>query len=413
MESAAGPSLRHLRIFEMVSRLKSVRKAADSVHLSQPAVTQAITKLEEQVGNVLFERRSSGTYLTPAGEIFAVRIGSMFQQIEDALASFGCQLSRGTSLSALVERISRPQIRSLSAIADGRSFADAARKLGISQASLHRAARDLERALGKPLFHNSVYGVTTTRAGAELARKLSLAMRELEWAIEEMNNSVGIRGGELLIGAMPLAGSYLLAPVLGEITKLFPETRVRVHTGDGVSLTKSLLLGEIDFVVGLLRERIETDEFVQESLETSPYVLVARKNHPLSQKKKIHPKDLEGYEWILPTNRATRREAFDFVFNLLSTKPKANIETYSLSTIRILLTGSDRLTLLTRFEYEYEKNAGAMITLPFEPIRPIHSVGIIQRAKWNPTSLGNEFLRLIRNHSKANANRKEYTDHAA
>jgi hypothetical protein len=174
-----------------------------------------------------------------------------------------------------------------------------------------------------------------------------------------------------------------------------------------------LLLGEIDFVVGLLRERIETDELVQESLETSPYVLVARKNHPLSQKKKIHPKDLEGYEWILPTNRATRREAFDFVFNLLSTKPKANIETYSLSTIRILLTGSDRLTLLTRFEYEYEKHAGAMITLPFEPIRPIHSVGIIQRAKWNPTSLGNEFLRLIRNHSKANANRKEYTDHAA
>ena len=240
MDGMHGPSLRHLRVFNMVAQLQSVRKAADAVHLSQPAVTQAITKLELQVGATLFERRSSGTYLTPAGEIFATRIAMMFAQIEDALCGFGVPVGKGKSLSSVAARITRPQIRGLAAVADGRSFADAARRVGISQASLHRAARELERNLGKPLFHNSIYGVITTRGGAELARKLSLAMRELEWGIEEIQAAAGQKGGELRIGAMPLAGSFLLAPVLNELTKLFPQVRVQVRTGDGVSLTRAL-----------------------------------------------------------------------------------------------------------------------------------------------------------------------------
>ena len=65
MHTAAGPSLRHLRVFQMVADLQSVRQAANAVHLSQPAVTQAITKLESQIGASLFDRRSSGTYLNP------------------------------------------------------------------------------------------------------------------------------------------------------------------------------------------------------------------------------------------------------------------------------------------------------------------------------------------------------------
>ena len=404
MDGMHGPSLRHLRVFNMVAQLQSVRKAADAVHLSQPAVTQAITKLELQVGATLFERRSSGTYLTPAGEIFATRIAMMFAQIEDALCGFGVPVGKGKSLSSVAARITRPQIRGLAAVADGRSFADAARRVGISQASLHRAARELERNLGKPLFHNSIYGVITTRGGAELARKLSLAMRELEWGIEEIQAAAGQKGGELRIGAMPLAGSFLLAPVLNELTKLFPQVRVQVRTGDGVSLTRALRLGEIDFVVGLIRTGVNSEELEQEALASSPYVLVARRNHPLTKKSKLTLSDLQSYDWIAPSQGATRRSAFESIFSAFKKPPQANIETYSLSTIRLLLRGSDRLTLLTRFEFEYEKGAGAMTVLPYGPIEPVHSVGMTRRANWTPTSLHLKFMDLLRLHSSMIAN---------
>jgi DNA-binding transcriptional LysR family regulator len=387
------PSLRHLRVFAMVAKLRSVRKAADAVFLSQPAVTQAIAKVEAQVGAVLFERRSSGTYLSEAGDILASRISRMFSQIEDALAQFG--VAEGT-VDAIAYRITRSQIRGLIAVAGGSPFAEAAEALNLSQVSLYRAARDLERTLGRPLFHNGVAGHMPAPAGVELARKLSLAMREVEWAIEEIKAAAGSQDGELRIGAMPLAGSFFLGPVLHEITKFSPGARVHVRTGSCAHLAKALQMGEVDFVVGLIRSNVNPAEIEQEALFSSPYVVVGRKDHPLSRKAKVSLTDLENADWISPSNGAVRRIALDRLFSAMKHLPTANIEAYSISTIRLLMAESDRLTLMTKFEFECERSGGALAMLPFDPIEPAHTTGVAWRARWTPTSLHLNFLKLLR-----------------
>lgn len=390
------PSIRHLRVFVMVAELQSVRKAAEAVFLSQPAVTQAIAKVEAQVGAVLFERRSSGTYLSEAGNILVSRTRRMFAQIEDALAEFGVPGGKGNVTDAIAQRITRSQIRAFMTIASGASFTDAAEDLNISQVSLYRAARDFERSLGKPLFHNSVSGIAAAPAGIELARKLSLAMKEIEWAIEEIKTAEGKLGGELRVGAMPLAGSFLLGPVLNQITAYFPKAHVNVRTGGCANLARALHMGEIDFVVGLNRSSVNPAEIEQEALFSSPYVLVARQDHPLLRKSKITPADLQAYDWIAPSIGAVRRQALDRLFASMKNPPTANIEAYSLSTIRTLMAESDRLTLLTRFEFECERGGGALTTLPYADIGPAHTTGVAWRAKWTPTALHLKFLDLLR-----------------
>jgi len=75
--SAGGwevPNLRHLRVVEAVGRLANISRAAQEVRLSQPAVTQAVSKIELIVGRSLFDRRQNGTFLTEAGEIYLRRI---------------------------------------------------------------------------------------------------------------------------------------------------------------------------------------------------------------------------------------------------------------------------------------------------------------------------------------------------
>jgi DNA-binding transcriptional LysR family regulator len=411
MDDLNSPSLRHLRVFEMVSELESVRKAADAVHLSQPAVTQAIAKLESQVGAVLFERRSSGTYLSPPGRTFFARTKNMFRQIEDALTLFGISESKGRTVSSIAQRITRSQIRGLAAIAGGRSFADAARRIDVSQASLHRAARELERNVGKPLFYKSLYGIVTTRGGTELARKLSLALREIEWGIEEIHTGAGHRGGQLRVGAPPLAGSFLLALVLNELTQEYPDVHVQVRTGGREHLIKAVQHGEIDFFVGLVSPDIDDVGIEQEALIYSPYVLVARENHPLTRKNKITPADLAAYNWVAPVLGATRRQTFDSLLRQMKGAPRANIETYSLSAIRLLLCGSDRLAMLTKFEVDFEQAPG-LVTLPYGPIEPMHCMGLMRRANWQPTTLHNRFMELTRARAAA-INREIGLDHAA
>src|SRR3546814_6450236 len=68
-----GLNLRHLRAVVEVSRHGSVSGAATAVNLTQPAITQALIRLERGMGQPLFVRRADGMTPTPAAELFVPR----------------------------------------------------------------------------------------------------------------------------------------------------------------------------------------------------------------------------------------------------------------------------------------------------------------------------------------------------
>ncbi len=65
--------LRHLHCFLAVAQERNLRKAAERLRLSQPAVSKTLVELEEIVGARLFERNRLGAQLTRDGETFLAR----------------------------------------------------------------------------------------------------------------------------------------------------------------------------------------------------------------------------------------------------------------------------------------------------------------------------------------------------
>lgn len=63
--------LRKMQQFLAVSELNSFTKAAEKLHLAQPALSAAIKKLEDSIGVALIERKANSFDLTPAGMDFA------------------------------------------------------------------------------------------------------------------------------------------------------------------------------------------------------------------------------------------------------------------------------------------------------------------------------------------------------
>lgn len=80
------PNPRHLRAFVALVDTGSFGAAAEAVHIGQPALSQAIAKLEQQVGVRLIERTTRSTRLTPAGEEFLVDARRVLQALEGMMA---------------------------------------------------------------------------------------------------------------------------------------------------------------------------------------------------------------------------------------------------------------------------------------------------------------------------------------
>lgn len=76
------------RIFYAVAQTGNISKAASELYISQPAISKAISKLEENLNTTLFIRKSRGVMLTKEGEILIDYIKAAFQALnegEDAL----------------------------------------------------------------------------------------------------------------------------------------------------------------------------------------------------------------------------------------------------------------------------------------------------------------------------------------
>lgn len=82
-------TLRQLKVFETVARHLSFSRAAEELHLTQPAVSTQVRQLEQHVGLPLFEQLGKRIYLTPAGTEMLHYSRSIIQQFREAEAAMG------------------------------------------------------------------------------------------------------------------------------------------------------------------------------------------------------------------------------------------------------------------------------------------------------------------------------------
>lgn len=73
--------LRGLQFVEAIGRLGSFTRAAEEIHIAQPALSQAIAKLEEELGAQLFFRLPRGATPTPEGQLVLARARRIFDEI--------------------------------------------------------------------------------------------------------------------------------------------------------------------------------------------------------------------------------------------------------------------------------------------------------------------------------------------
>ncbi|MFG6667959.1 LysR family transcriptional regulator [Halomonas sp. HNIBRBA4712] len=87
-------SIKQLKVFVAVAQSRSFAEASERVHLSQPAISIALKRLEESVGGALFARTSRQLTLTPEGEAFLPVALRLLSDWNEAFEDLGEQFSK-------------------------------------------------------------------------------------------------------------------------------------------------------------------------------------------------------------------------------------------------------------------------------------------------------------------------------
>lgn len=394
------PNLRRLVMFDAVMRGGSTGAAARHLGLSQPAVSDALSKLEAETGTRLLDRGAAGSVGTEAGKLLHRRVARMLRQIEQAIAHIGEVHGTAIDARAVTRLLTTTQVRYHIAIADHASFRAAARHLGIAEPTLHRTARDFERGLKAELYRRQLRGMAATQLGTDLAARLRVALREIDQALAEIANAQGLAEGRISFGCLPMMPKQLLARAIGRMLRLHPSVEIEMEEGSREYLVERLRNGTADFVIGALRSEGITPDLIEMPLFEDPYVVVARSTHPLARAARIRDTDLARQLWIIPPRDIPRYAAMQALFARLPRRPSAVLETSSLAMMTSALAESDCLSVLSRSQALTQEFNANITVLPVEMPWPRRLVGTTTRADWLPTRIQRRFLTLVRRESR-------------
>jgi len=335
MPQRAIPSLVLLRTFHAVAKLASLTKASDLLKRSQPAVTFAISKLEREIGTALLERGRTGARLTADGELLERRAARMLDRLDEALREAGSVPPVGLRWSS---SITDAQARCMSALADNPVIERAAESLGVSPASLRRTAQSLQRGLGRPVIQSTADGFALSKIGASLARRIKLAFREIEDAIDEIDIAHGGARSRIAIGVVPMCASPFLSRAVNDLLSEYPEATIVIEHGSYDELLDELRSARIDMLYGVLRLPAWVHDATEEPLFENPYVVAVGRNHPLTRVKRLSLEQLARHDWIASKPGTPRRRCLQQMFERAASSPRIAVETSSLHVQRALLT---------------------------------------------------------------------------
>ncbi len=396
------PSLRHLQLTREIARLGSVSAVSRRLHLSQPAVTQAVANVERYFGTPLFLRESKGMRLTDAGLVCVQRIERATTQIQEGLTELLRRSGRATAnMEQLLSRITNAQLNALTAFAQHGGFTRAARASGIAEPTLHRAARTLERTLSVALFERTSFGVRATRDAEAFSRCVRLAFAEIKQAHAEIEGLRGTASGITVIGAMPLARSFLIPSAVIEFKRGHPLHEVSIIEGTYEHLVGALQSGEADFLIGALRDEAVVGNVKQEHLFDDPLSIALRSGHPLTSRKRIRVADLAAYPWIVPRAASPLRRHFEALFAEAGVPPPDHsVQCNSLIAARAFLMEGDYLMLSSTHQIHYDVRAGLLAALPHPGGRVTRSIGLTMRQDWQSTPAQARLLDVLREVSR-------------
>jgi LysR family transcriptional activator of glutamate synthase operon len=237
------------------------------------------------------------------------------------------------------------QLKYFIEVAKREHVTDAADALHVAQSAVSRQISNLENELGAPLFIREGRNVKLTPVGKIFWEHIELAIREIEKAVQEVNEYLDPESGVIRIGFPNSLAANTLPRVISAFRQQYPKIRFQLRQGILSTLTKSVIKGEIDlaFVAPVPTEH---DQLNGHILFTEEMMAVIPANHPLTEFEEIRLDQLHKEPFVMFRQGFTLREIVEDACRQAGFKPQVAFEGEDIDTVKGLVSAGLGVALL-------------------------------------------------------------------
>jgi len=175
----------------------------------------------------------------------------------------------------------------LTVLAETRSYTQAARRLGISKASVSARIAELERVAGVPLVRRTTRSVGLTQAGQQLVDETRGAFERIAQSFAGIRDLAGTPRGLLRVSAPVALGRQYVAPTLPAFLRQYPEIRLDLDLSD-----RLVNLAQEGFDIAIRHTQAPPETHVAWQLCPSRSLLVASPDYLRRHGVPRHPSEL-------------------------------------------------------------------------------------------------------------------------
>ncbi|MFP4327846.1 MAG: LysR substrate-binding domain-containing protein [Paracoccaceae bacterium] len=272
-------------------------------------------------------------------------------------------------------KITLKQLRYVDALARHGHFGRAADACAISQPALSMQIKELEEALGIPVFERGARQVRLTSFGEEFAARGRDILRGVD-EMEDLARAAQDRlVGRLRVGVIPTIAPYLLPTLIGDLTREHADLDIHVRETLTPRLIQELSDGRLDTAVVALP--VSEPSFTEVALFTENLLLVrpgAETGKPVPGKKELRSMKL----LMLEEGHCFREQALAY-FDMQQSVHREGLDGSSLSTLVQMVGAGIGVTLIPEMAAAVETRAAEVTVSRFAGPQPSRTVGMIWR----------------------------------
>ncbi len=278
-------------------------------------------------------------------------------------------------------------LRYLVAVADLRSFIQAADQCSISQPTLSTQIKKMEETLGVQIFERTNKKVIPTEIGGQIvasARRILLEVNTITELAEQAHDPLV---GNFRLGAFPTLSTYIFPGLVPKIRQTMPKLRLILIEEKTDILIEQLKLGQLD--AALLALPIVDDYLEAEPLFDDEFYLAVADNHPLAVRDSIVQSDLHNQQLLLLDEGHCMRGQALQICQLHHAEEQQDVRATGLETLRQMVRAGTGITLMPKIALQ--QPGDGIRYIPFEKPVPTRTIALV----WRKTSGRKKLLSLL------------------